>query len=265
MAYTPGLGRTPEIVATRLISSTVAAAATFALAQWWPLAAAPGEGVVFTLIGIGFVSLLLGIALPLLAESRPIRVVALDDGVAIPARRVTMSHVLYPLMFSWGLAGVFAAAGGLEGPRESPTATWAAISAILAFALVYILVQRPWKRRIELRRDSVRLCAGEEDAYIPWDDVTAIVQAPLVSHARSGLKHMREYNAAAIAVIRHSDTEQRRNRRLEDHYPTGDLACQFQPLLLTLQYLHANPQERQILADPERVSALLNAWTPADH
>lgn len=160
MAYTPGLGRTPEIVATRLISATVAAAATFALAQWWPFAAAPGERVVLTLIGVGFTSLLLGVALPLLAESRPVRVTPLDDGVAIPTRRVTMSHALFLLMACWGLAGVFATAGGLEGPRASPTATWTVISTILAFALVYMLVQRPWKRRIELRHDSVRLCAG---------------------------------------------------------------------------------------------------------
>lgn len=259
MAYTPGLGRTPAIMATRLAGSTVAAVAAFALARWWPFAWAPGEGVVFALLGIGFIAILAGLALPKIVANRPARVVALDDGVAIPARRLTMAHVAYFLLFTWGLGGIFAAANGMEGPRESPPVVWAVIAAILAFALAFLLVQRPWKRRIELRHDEVVLGAGEEASHIPWSDVAAIVQAPLTANARSGMKHMREYNAAAIMINRHSDTERPRKRWLEDHYPTGDLACPFPPLLMALQYLHANPGERQMLTDPDRVRGLLDS------
>ena len=259
MAYTPGPGRTPMTVAIRLTTSTVAAVAAFAVARWWPFAGAPGEGVVLALFGIGLVAMLPGLALPKLVANRPARVVPLEDGVAIPTRRVTMAHAVYFPLTMWGLGGIFATANGMEGPRESPPVVWAAIAAILAFALAYLLVQRPWKRRIELRHGEVVLGAGEEASHIPWSDVAAIVQAPLTANARSGMKHMREYNAAAITINRHSDTERPRKRRLEDHYPTGDLACPFPSLLMALQYLHANPDERQMLADPDWVRRLLDS------
>ncbi|GAA1052491.1 hypothetical protein GCM10009570_10800 [Dietzia natronolimnaea] len=63
---------------------------------------------------------------------------------------------------------------------------WAAIAAICAFGLTYLLVQRPWRRRIESRTDALVPGAGEEVSHIPWDDIAAIRQAPLVSTARSG-------------------------------------------------------------------------------
>lgn len=257
MAYTPGPGRTPTIAATRLVGSSVAALATFVLARWWPLAWSPGSGVVLVLLGIGFLGAVLGIALPMLLEDRPIRVVPVDGGVAIPARRVTMNHVAYILLTTWGLGGVFAAASGLAGPRESPSVTWAAIASVLAFALAYLLLQRPWKRRVELRPDELVLRTGEEATHIPWDDVAAIERAPLLSHARSGMRHMREYNAAAIMVTRCSDSAGRRRRRLADHYPVGDLACPFAELLSALQFLHSHPGERSRVTDPGAAHALL--------
>lgn len=264
MAYTPGLGRTPAIVATRLVSSTLAAGATFALALRWPFAWTPEQGVVLSLLGIGALGLFLGLAVPKFAENRPIRVVAIDGGVVIPARRVTMAHVMYIALSTWGLAGLFATANGMEGPRGSSPVAWAVISTLLAFALVYLLVQRPWKRRIELRPAELVLGTGEEAAHIPWDDVASIVQAPLLSHARSGMRHMREYNAAAITVTRYSDTAPRRRRRLEDHFPTGDLACPFPTLVMSLQFLQSHPDERRLTTDPEAVRALLNAVPDAD-
>lgn len=94
------------------------------------------------------------------------------------------------------------------------------IPAVCAFGLTYLLVQRPWRRRIELRTEAFVLGAGEEASHIPWDDIAAIRQAPLVSTARSGPEHMRAYNAAAITVDRYSDTRRPRSRRLEDYYPT---------------------------------------------
>lgn len=62
---------------------------------------------------------------------------------------------------------------------------WAAIAAICAFGLTYLLVQRPWRRRIESRTDALVPGAGEEASHIPWDDIAAIRQAPLVSTART--------------------------------------------------------------------------------
>lgn len=259
MAYTPGPGRTPEIAVARLVCSTGAAVATFALAQWWPLTWSPGPGPVMALLGIGFLGVIAGIALPAIAPGRPVRVVPVDGGVAIPARRVTVNHAAYLTLPAWGLGGVLAAAAGMAGPRESPSVAWSALASVLAFALAYLVVQRPWKRRIELRADELVLRTGEEAVHIPWEDVAAIGRAPELSHARSGMRHLREYNAAAITVTRRSDTGGRRRRRLEDHYPTGDLACPFPDLLASLQFLQRHPGERDLLADPGAALALLGS------
>ena len=259
MAYTPGPGRTPEIAGARLVGSTGAAVATFALAQWWPLTWSPGQGTVLVLLGVGFLGIIAGIAVPAIARRRPVRVVPVDGGVAIPARRVTVNHAAYLTLPAWGLGGVLAAAAGMAGPRESPSVAWSALASVLAFALAYLVVQRPWKRRIELRADELVLRTGEEAVHIPWEDVAAIGRAPELPHARSGMRHLREYNAAAITVTRRSDTGGRRRRRLEDHYPTGDLACPFPDLLASLQFLQRHPGERDLLADPGAALALLGS------
>ena len=262
MAYTPGMGRTPAIVATRLGSSAVAAVAVFALAQWWPFESAPGEGAVIPLLALGFLAILAGLAIPALTQGRPTRVIPVDGGVAIPARRLTVVQVAVATMALWAIGVLIASATGLEGPRDSPSEVWAVIAALCAFGLPYILVQRPWQRRIELRPDELVLGTGEEASRIPWDDIEAIEQAPLRSNARSGMKHMRTYNAAALTVHRHSDTERPRKRRLEAHYPTGALACSFTLLLPALQRLAsdlaADPAQRQLLTDPEQVRRLLS-------
>lgn len=257
MAYTPGMGRTPAIVATRLGSSAVAAVAVFALAQWWPFESAPGQGAVIPLLSLGFVAILAGLAIPALTQDRPTRVVPADGGVIIPARRLTVVQVAVATLALWAVAGVIGAANEVEGPRASPSEVWAVIAALCAFGLTYILVQRPWRRRIELRPDELVLGTGEEESRIPWEDIEVIEQAPLRSNARSGMKHMRDYNAAALTVYRHSVTERPRKRRLEDHYPTGDLACSFTLLLPALQYLVVNPADRRLLADPEQTRRLL--------
>lgn len=257
MAYTPGPGRTPAIVATRLGSATVAGVAVFALAQWWPFESAPGQGAVIPLFALGFLAILAGLAVPAVTQGRPTRVVPVDGGVAVRARRLTVVQAAFAAMALWAVGALIASANGLEGPRDAPPAMWAVIAALCAFGLPYILVQRPWRRRIELRPDELVLGAGEEASHIPWDDIAAIEQAPLSSAARSGMQHMRTYNAAALTVHRHSDTERPRKRRVEDHYPTGDLACRFTLLLPALQHLVASPADRRLLADPEQARRLL--------
>ncbi|EYT58787.1 hypothetical protein H483_0113985 [Dietzia sp. UCD-THP] len=90
MAYTPGLGRTPRIVATRLGSATLAAAGTLSLARWWPFGSAPGEDADLTLIVAGFGVVALALALPRTTEGWPVRAIETSDAVVIPARRLTM-------------------------------------------------------------------------------------------------------------------------------------------------------------------------------
>lgn len=257
MAYTPGLGRTPAIMATRLGSATLAAVAAFSLAQWWPFGSTPGQGVVISLFALGFLAVLAGLAVPVLTEGRPTRVTPVDGGVAIPARRLSLVQALVVTMLLFAAGAVIASAGGLGGPRDSPSEVWAVIAGLCAFGLPYVLVQRPWRRRIELRPDELVLGTGEEASHIPWDDIAAIEQAPLNSGARSGMKHMRTYNAAALTVHRHSDLDRPRARRLEDRYPTGDLACRFTLLLPALQHLVANPADRRLLTDADQALRLL--------
>lgn len=256
MAYTPGLGRTPRIVAIRLGTAALAAAGTLALARWWPFGSAPGENTVLTLVAAAIGVIALGLTIPKVTEGWPVRVTPAPDAVVIPARRLTIAQPLAVTMFLAGLAGVFGSAGGVEGPRGTSPVGWALVAALCAFGLTYLMVQRPWRRRIELRSDALVLGAGEEASHIPWDDIAAIRQAPLVSTATSGPEHMRAYNAAAITVDRHSDTRRPRTRRLEDHYPTGDLACPFSTLLPALQHRAAHPAARTLLANPDQARRL---------
>ena len=124
MAYAPGLGWAPRIVATRLGSATLAAAGTLSLARWWPFGSAPGEDADLTLIVAGFGVVALALALPRTTGGWPVRAIETSDAVVIPAP-------------------------------------------ICAFGAAYLVVQRPWRRRIELRRDGLVLGAGDEASHIP--------------------------------------------------------------------------------------------------
>ena len=250
MAYTPGLGRTPRIIGIRQLVAIAPAVVVVALGHWWPFDVLPGEGTVWAVLALGFVCLVVALAIPAILQRRPTRAVAGPEGLVIPVRRLTPTFGATAAMVIFTIGFVLAYAARLDGPRESSPVLWAVFAAITAYGTGYLLAQRPWLRRIELTLAALVLHTGEEICRIPWSDIAAVEQAPLLSNARSGMKVMREYNAAALTVQRHSDQQRPRPRRLEDHYPVGDLAAPFHGLLALLQQLAADPDARASLSDP---------------
>lgn len=245
----------------RQLAAIAPAVIVVALGHWWPFDVLPGGSMIWAILALGFVCVVATLTIPAILRRRPTRVVAGPECLVIPVRRLTPTVGATAAMILFTIGFVSAHAARLDGPRESSPIVWAMFAALTAYGTGYLLAQRPWRRRIELTPTALVLHTGEESCRVPWSDVAAVEQAPLLSNARSGTKGMREYNAAAVTVHRYSDQQRPRPRRLEDHYPVGDLAAPFHGLLALLQQLAADPKARADLSDPTGVERRL-AHTP---
>lgn len=260
MVYTREIGLRPRILAARLAMIAVGAAIAVAVSYSTPVALLLSEDAPYVIGLTGAAFGLVALLAPLVSNYLPNRVTPLPDGVAIPRRAITFmsAAVTTFLLIALGLA-LGNARSLVVG--QGPSSGMAIAAATLTVIPSFWLAQRPWRRRIELRRDELVLVAGEATERIPWNDIASIGQPHIFSSwiVRYRFRYLRDYQKAAIQVLRSSDTRATTKGQLRDRYPTGDLACEFTQLLPALRHLAADPANRTVLADPDQTLQMINA------
>lgn len=180
MVYTREFGMRPRILTARLAMIAVGAAIAVAVSYSTPVALLLSEDAPYiiglTAAAFGLVALLT----PLVSTYLPNRVTPLPDGIAIPRRAITFmsAAVTTFLLIALGLA-LGHARSLVVG--QGPSSGMAIAAATLTVIPSFWLAQRPWRRRIELRRDELVLVAGEATERIPWNDIASIGQPHIFS------------------------------------------------------------------------------------
>lgn len=137
----------------------VGAAIAVAVSYSTPVALLLSEDAPYIIGLTGAAFGLVALLAPLVSTYLPNRVTPLPDGVAIPRRAITFmsAAVTTFLLIALGLA-LGHARSLVVG--QGPSSGMAIAAATLTVIPSFWLAQRPWRRRIELRRDDLVLVAG---------------------------------------------------------------------------------------------------------